>query len=114
MATASIGGLDALRLPDLLVLVKQAAERARNCRVLNSRAAMFPDDVIEAKVLFARARAWPLGEPQWRAEPKWRTPGDVEAAFFALYDTLRSQIRSALVVNEKRPTQMNNHMLRRV
>jgi hypothetical protein len=110
MATASIGGLDGLRLPDLLVLVKQTAERARNCRVLNPRAAMVPDEVLEAKVLYARARAWPLGEPQRRAEPKWRRPGDVEASFFALYDALRSHIKSALVVNEKNPTPTGNYI----
>jgi hypothetical protein len=103
MATTSIGGLDGLGLQDLLVLVKQTAERARNCRVLNPRAAMVPDELVEAKVLCARARAWPLGEPQRRAEPKWRRPGDVEATFFALYDALRFHITSAFAVNEKNP-----------
>ncbi|MHB8502589.1 MAG: hypothetical protein ACYDCG_12610 [Candidatus Acidiferrales bacterium] len=98
MATASINGPEVLRLPDLLLLVKQTAERARNCRVLNPRALMVPDEVLEAKVLYAQARAWPLREPQRRAEPKWRRPGDVEAAFFALYDALRSHIKSAFVV----------------
>jgi hypothetical protein len=101
MATASISGLDDLGLQDLLVLVKQTAERARNSRVLDPQAAMAPDEVMEAKFLYTRARAWPLREPQRRAEPKWRTPGDVEATFFALYDALRSHIRSAFVVKEK-------------
>jgi hypothetical protein len=90
MATASIGSLQGLRLPDLLVLVKQAAEKARICRMLNPRAAMVPDEVMEAKVLYSWATAWPLGEPQRRVETKWRRPGHVEAAFFALYDGLRS------------------------
>lgn len=101
MATASISGLDGLGLQDLLVLVKQTAERARNCRVLNPQAAMAPDEVMEAKVLYTRARAWPLREPQRRAEPKWRRPGDVEATFFALYDALRSHIRSTFAVKDK-------------
>jgi hypothetical protein len=92
MATTSLGGLEALRLPELLVLIKRTAEWARNRRVLNPREAMVPDEVKEAKVLYARARAWPLGEPLRRAEPKWRKPGDVEAAFFALYDALRSRM----------------------
>jgi len=92
MATASISGLEGSRLPDLLLLVKQTAECARNRRVLNPRAAMAPDEVLEAKVLYARARAWPLGKPQWRAEPRWRWPGEVEAAFFALYDALRYKL----------------------
>jgi hypothetical protein len=42
MATVSVGGVEGLRLPDLTVLVKQTAEHARNCRVLNLRAAMVP------------------------------------------------------------------------
>jgi hypothetical protein len=96
MATTSLSGLDGSRLPDLLLLVKQTAECARNRRMLNSSAAMVPDEVLGAKILYARARAWPLGKPLWRAEPKWRRPGDVEAAFFALYDALRSRFRSAL------------------
>jgi hypothetical protein len=103
MATASIGGLDGLGLHDLLSLVKQTAERARKHRVLNPQAAMVPDEVMEAKVLYARARAWPLGESHLRAEPKWRRPGDVEATFFVLFDALRSYARSAFVVNEKNP-----------
>jgi len=103
MATASINGLDGVGLQDLLVLIKQTAERARKCRVLNPRAVMVPDEVIEAKVLYAQARAWPLGEPQWRAEPKWRRPGDVEATFFVLFDALRSYARSAFIVSEKNP-----------
>jgi hypothetical protein len=103
MATASISGLDGLGLEDLLVLVKQTAERARKCRVLNPQAPMVPDEVMEAKVLYVRARAWPLGEPQRRAEPKWRRPGDVEATFFVLFDALRSYARSAFVVNERNP-----------
>jgi hypothetical protein len=53
---------------------------------------MVPDEVKEAEILYARARAWPLEEPLRRAEPKWRKPGDVEAAFFALYDALRSKM----------------------
>jgi hypothetical protein len=102
MTTTSIGSLDGLGLHDLLLLVKQTAERARNSRVLNPRAAMVPDELMEAKVLCARARAWPLGEPQRRAEPRWRRPGDVEATFFALYDALRFHISSAFVVNGKK------------
>ena len=89
MATASLGGLEVLRLPELLVLIKRTAEWARNRRVLNPHEAIVPDEVQEAKVLYARARAWPLGAPQRRGEPIWRKPGDVEAAFFALYDALR-------------------------
>jgi hypothetical protein len=89
MATASLSGLQALRLPDLLVLIKRTAEWARNLRVQNRREAMVPDEVQQAKALYARARAWPLTDPLQRAEPKWRKPGDVEAAFFALYDGLR-------------------------
>ena len=42
MATVSVGGVEGLRLPDLTVLVNQTAEHARNCRVLNLRAAMVP------------------------------------------------------------------------
>jgi len=92
MATTSRSGLEVLRLPELLVLIKRTAEWARNRRVLNTREAMVPGEVKDAEILYARARAWPLGEPQRRAEPKWRKPGDVEAAFFALYDTLRSRM----------------------
>jgi hypothetical protein len=92
MATTSRRGLEVLRLPELLVLIKRTAEWARNRRVLNPREAMVPDEVKEARDLYARARAWPLGEPLRRAEPKWRKPGDVEAAFFALYDALRSRM----------------------
>ena len=111
MAIASLSGLEeVLRLPDLLLLVKQTAECARNRRVLNPRAVMVPDELLNAKILYARARAWALGKPQWRAEPKWRRPGDVEAAFFALYDALRSQIGFALVVNAKNPAPTNNHI----
>lgn len=90
MATTSHSGLEVLRLPELLVLIKRTAEWARNRRVLNPRKAMVPDEVKDAEILYARARAWPLGEPLRRAEPKWRKPGDVEAAFFALYEALRS------------------------
>jgi hypothetical protein len=89
MATASPGGLEALRLADLLVLVKQTAEQARNLRVRNPCAAMVPEEVLKATVLYARARVWLLGKSHRRAEPKWRRPGDIEAAFFALYDALR-------------------------
>jgi hypothetical protein len=92
MATTSRSGLEVLRLPELLVLIKRTAEWARNRRVLNPREAMVPGEVKDAEILYARARAWPLGERQRRAEPKWRKPGDVEAAFFALYDTLRSRV----------------------
>ena len=92
MATTSLSGLEVLRLPELLVLTKRTAERARNRRVLNPHEAMVPDEVKEADVLYARARAWPLEEPLRRAEPKWRKPGDVEAAFFALYDALDSKM----------------------
>lgn len=93
MATTSLRGLEVLRLPELLVLIKRTAEWAGNRRVLNPREAMVPDEVKEAKVLYARARAWPLREPLRRAEPKWQKPGDVEAAFFGLYDALRSKMR---------------------
>ena len=92
MATTSLAGLEILRLPELLVLIKRTAEWARNRRVLNPREAMLPDEVKEAEILYARARAWPLTEPVRRAEPKWRKPGDVEAAFFALYDALGSKM----------------------
>jgi hypothetical protein len=92
MAIATLSGLEVLRLPDLLVLVKQTAECARSRRVLDPRAIMIPDEVTEAKILYARARAWIVGESQRRAEPKWQRLGDLEAAFFALYDGLRSQI----------------------
>ena len=68
MATTSLGGLEVLRLPELLVLIKRTAEWARNRRVLNPREAMVPNEVKEAKVLYARARAWPLGDPLRRAE----------------------------------------------
>jgi hypothetical protein len=108
MATTSISGLDGVGLQDLLVLVKQTAERARKCRMLNPQAVMIPDELIEAKVLYARARAWPLGEPQRRAEPKWRRPGDVEATFFVLFDALRSHVGSAFVVNVKNPAPTSN------
>jgi hypothetical protein len=93
MASTSLRGLEVLCLPELLVLIKRTAEWARNRRVLNPREAMVADEVMEAKVLYAQARAWPLGEPLRRAEPKWQKPGDVEAAFFALYDALRSKTR---------------------
>jgi hypothetical protein len=92
MATTSLSGLEVLRLPELLVLIKRTAEWARNRRVLNPRQAMVADEVKEAEVLYARARAWPLEEPLRRAEPKWQKPGDVEAAFFALYDALDSKM----------------------
>jgi hypothetical protein len=108
MATASIGGLEGLRLPDLLVLIKQTAEGARSRRVLDPRAEIVPDEVLQAKVLYARAMAWLLGKSPRRAEPKWRRPGDVEAAFFALYDALRSQIKSPLSMNAKNPTTTGN------
>ena len=108
MAMSSLNSLEVLHFPDLLVLVKQMAESARNRRVLDPRAAMVPDYVQEAKALHARARAWLLGQPQRRAEPKWRRPGDVEAAFFALYDALRSQIRSPHLMNAKNPTTTGN------
>jgi hypothetical protein len=104
MATAVIGGLEGLRLADLLVLIKQTAECARVRRVLDPRAAIVPDEVLEATVLYTRARAWLLGESPRRVEPKWRRPGDVEAAFFALYDALRRQTRSPLFMNAKNPT----------
>ena len=93
MATATLSGLPVLRLPDLLDLIKRTADWARSLRLQNLSAAMIPDEVQQAKALFARARAWPLNEPLLRAEPKWQKPGDVEAAFFALYDALRSQMR---------------------
>ena len=108
MATASIGDLEGLRLPDLLVLIKQTAECARSRRVLDPRAAVVPDEVLQAKVLYTRARAWLLGESPRRVEPKWRRPGDVEAAFFALYDALRSQIRLPLLMTAKDPATTGN------
>jgi len=67
---------------------------------------MVPDEVQEAKVLYARARAWPLSEPLQRAEPKWRKPGDVEAAFFALYDVLRSQMKARSRRDQEEPTRL--------
>lgn len=108
MATASIGSLEGLRLPDLLVLIKQTAECARSQRVRNPRATIVNDEVQQAKVLFTRARAWLLGVSPRRAEPKWQKPGDVEAAFFALYDAVRSQIRAQLFVNAKDATTTSN------
>lgn len=108
MATASISGLEGLRLPDLLVLIKQTAERARSQRVLNPRATIVNDEVQQAKALFTRARAWLLGVNPRRAEPRWQRPGDVEAAFFALYDALRSQIKAQLFVNVKNATTTSN------
>jgi hypothetical protein len=110
MATASLSGLEVLRLPDLLILVRQTAESARSRRVLDPRARMIPDEVMEAKILYARARTWIAGETQRRAEPKWRRPGEVEAAFFALYDALRSQIRPPFVSNVKNSTPIGNHV----
>jgi hypothetical protein len=109
MATASIRGLEGLRLPELLVLIKQTAEYARSRRVLDPRARIVPDEVRQAKVLYARARAWLSGASPRRAEPKWRGLGDVEAAFFALYEVLRSQIRSPLLVNAKYRTATGDH-----
>jgi hypothetical protein len=106
MATAPIGGLEGMRLPDLLVLIKQTAEWARNRRVLDPRAAIVPDEILQAKVLYTRARAWLLGESPRRAEPKWRRLGEVEAAFFALYDALRSQITSPLLMNTENHRQL--------
>jgi hypothetical protein len=73
-------------------------------------ATMVPDEIVKAKVLYARARAWLLGETQRRGEPKWRKPGDVEAAFFALYDALRSQTSSPLFANAKNPPPISNHI----
>jgi hypothetical protein len=108
MATGSFGNLESLRLPDLLVLIKQTAEYARSRRVIDARAAIEADEGLQAKVLYARARAWLQGKSPRRAEPKWRRPGDVEAAFFALYDALRSQIRSPLLVKAKNPTTTSN------
>ncbi len=110
MATAPIGGLESLRLPDLLVLVRQTAEWARNRRVLDPRAAIVPDEILQAKILYTRARAWLLGTSPRRVEPRWRRPGDMEAAFFALYEALRSQlIRSPLFANQKNVTPTGNH-----
>jgi len=109
METVSIGDLEGLRLRELLVLIKQTAECARTRRVLDPRAAVVPDEVRQAKVLYTRARAWLLGESPRRAEPKWRGPGDVEAAFFALYEVLRSQISAPLLVNAKNPTATASH-----
>jgi hypothetical protein len=109
MATASIGVQEGLHLPDLLVLLKQTAERARKRRVLDPRAAIVPDEVLQAKVLYTRARAWLLAETPRRAEPKWRRLGDVEAAFFALYDALRSQATSPPpLMNAKNPRTAGN------
>ena len=103
MATASLSGLEGSRLPELLVLIKQTAEWARNRRVLNPREAMVPDEVKDAEILYARARAWPLGEPLRRAEPKWRKPGDVKAAFFALHEALRSRMYVGVRRERKEP-----------
>lgn len=108
MATASIGGQEGWHLPDLLVLIKHTAECARNRRVLDPRAAIVPEEVLQAKVLYTRARAWLLGESPRRAEPQWRRLGEVEAAFFALYDALRSQNRSPLLMNAKNPATAGN------
>ena len=110
MATASLSGLEVLRLPDLLVLIKQTAERARSRHVLDPSAVMIPDEIMETKILYARARAWLLGMSPQRAEPRWRRPGDMEAAFFALYDALRSQIRPPFVANAKNSTPIGNHI----
>ena len=109
MAAAAIGGLEASRLPDLLVLIKQTAECARSRRVLDPRATIVSEEILQAKVLFTRARVWLLGVSPRRAEPKWRRLGDVEAAFFALYDALRSQIRSPMLVTAKHPTTTGDH-----
>jgi hypothetical protein len=110
MATTALSGLEVLRLPELLVLIKRTAEWARNRRVLNPGQAMVPDEVKEAEVLYARARAWPFGKPLRRAEPKWQKPGDVEAAFFALHDALRSKMWVGTPVNEKNPTPISSHI----
>jgi hypothetical protein len=110
MATASLSGLQVLRLPDLLVLIKRTADWARKLRVQNAREVMVPGEVQEAKVLYARARAWPLSEPLQRAEPKWRRPGDVEAAFFALYDALRSQMKARTRRDQEEPTPISSHI----
>jgi hypothetical protein len=104
MATAFIGGLESLRLPDLLDLLKQTAERARSRRVRDPRAVIEADEVVQAKVLYTRARSWLLGKSPQRVEPKWRRLGDVEAAFFALYDALRSQVGFRLSMHGKNPT----------
>jgi hypothetical protein len=105
VAAASLSGLEVLRLPELLVLIKRTADWARNCRVLNPREAMVPDEVQEEKVLYARARAWPMGAPQLRAEPKWQKPGDVEAAFFALVRCITLEDAGPHSrLNEKNPT----------
>jgi hypothetical protein len=109
MATATLDSPQGLRLPDLLVLIKETAECARSRRVLDPGAAIQADEVVQAKVLYTRARAWLLGESPRRVEPKWRRLGDVEAAFFALYDALRSQIRSPLLVTAKNLTATGNH-----
>ncbi len=104
MATASLGTLEAVRLPDLLVLIKQTAESTRSRRMLDPCAEILNDEVVPARALYTRARAWLLGASPRRAEPRWRRLGDMEAAFFALYDTLRSQIESPLFVKAKSPT----------
>ena len=103
MATAALSGVQAVRLPDLLVLIKRTAEWARNLRVQNPREALVADEVQQAEALYARARAWPLNEPLQRAEPKWRKPGDVEAAFFALYDGLRSLPEALTRLDQREP-----------
>ena len=103
MATSSLSSLGGLFFADLLVLVKQTAEQARTLRVHNPCAAMAPEEVLKATVLYAKARGWLVGENHRRAEPKWRSPGDVEAAFFALYDALRSQIRPTRGVQYQAP-----------
>ena len=103
MATTSRSGLEVLHLPELLVSIKRTAEWARNRRVLNPREAIVPDEVKDAEILYARARAWPLREPLRRTEHKWRKPGDVEAAFFALYEALRSRMYVRVRRERKEP-----------
>jgi hypothetical protein len=110
MATTSRSGGEVLRLPELLGLIKRTAEGARNRRVLNPREAMVPDEVKDAEILYARARAWPSGEALRRGEPKWRKPGDVEAAFFALYDALRSRMSVRTRREREEPNPVSNHI----
>jgi hypothetical protein len=80
MATTSLRGLEVLRLPELLVLIKRTAEWARNRRVLNPREAMVPDEVKEAEVLYARPGLghWksPCGvrNPNGKSLATWKPP----------------------------------------
>jgi hypothetical protein len=85
---AELSGLEGVPLRDLLILVRQMAERARKRRLLNPRGTMERDEALEAKVLYIRGKACLPQEWAGLAEPKWQSPGDVETAFLALYQAL--------------------------